>query len=370
MFGIIAGVLLAVLAASPAQAVDLGDLVETEFAYLLDDGPPGLAPAERLYLEGKWLAAAAEYEKTPKALRTPEIMDRIGTAYLYAGENAKARKAFRATLAAHKDDGYARVALLVVDLITARKSKKADIARDLTALRETYGGEGWYGRLMGLGLLRGGARDAALEYFKSAVEKDPRDYMSWFFIGIVHELRLDFDEAMEPYRKSVTANPIYAQAVNNLGYNYKERHYFSYARVHYERAIELDPTNAGYWYNVGNIYNHARMTREANDRYRRAASLDPKFHKAHYNLGKTSVRLGYLEEGVRELKAYTKLWKPFLSERDVPNPEDVEVMIEEAEDLIVERDAIAALDDPVEKAKREEQFQIRLQTFFGGDIGE
>jgi superkiller protein 3 len=293
------------------------------------------AQAEHYFLKGKWRKAAEAYGKLVREEPALEDLYRLAEAHMYSYYFDDAREVFEKVLSIKEDDPYAAISLA---MLKALRKKKTKGFKELRALSDKYGGDYRYWRAVGFAFFQKDQDRQAIKALKKAVKLNPRDYMSYFFMGLAYELHLDFDNAMKPYKKAVAINPIYAQAVNNLGYNYKERHYYTYAARMYEKAIELDPEHPGYYYNLGNVYNHWKMRREAFYMHSRAAELEPEFSKAHYNVGRNYVRFGFYEEGIRHLKLYIKYWRPNLSERDVPNPKVVKKMIKDVKAMMEDRE--------------------------------
>jgi len=287
--------------------------------------------AERHFLEGRWKLAVKEYEDAVRANPTAGALNRLGQAHFYAGDYEAAERAFREALGI-EENPESMIYLAMVEAATDKGKMGA-----LTALAEKYGESALLLRAAGVALLKHNDREGALGNLLSSAVKDPRDYMTHFYIGLIHERGHRYDEAIEAYKRSIELNPVFAQAINNLGYSYKERRYYTYAIEKYEEAISIDPENAGFHYNLGNALSHKGMAGEALDSYRRAVELDPGFAKAHYNLGRSYIGLGLLEDGIRELRLYIKHWDRALVEAGAPTPEAVREEIRLLDDMVRER---------------------------------
>lgn len=287
--------------------------------------------AEKYFLEGRWGKAIEEYGEANRESPSVKALNRLGEAYFYAGDLRASERSFRRALEM-EDNAESRIFLAMVEAVNDK-----DRIGDLAGLSEEYGESAFLLRAVGVALLKHGDRDGAMGNFLSAAVKDPEDYMTHFYIGLVLERRHLYDGAIKAYKRSVELNPAFAQAINNLGYCYKERRYYTYAIEKYEEAIAIEPDNAGYHYNLGNALTHKGRVREALDAYRRAVELDPAFAKAHYNLGRSYIGLDMLEEGVKELRLYLKHWDKSLTGTDAPSPGAVKSEIELLEGIIEER---------------------------------
>jgi superkiller protein 3 len=294
--------------------------------------------ADEYFLEGKWKKAITEYKSLIEGYPTAERINRLGEAYFYGNDFGAAEKTFKKSLDL-EDNAEARILLQMV--LAVRDKGKLD---DLKDLGKEYGKTALVLKSIGAAMLHHKKHDDALVYFQHAKAKDSGDYMTHFYIGLIHERKHRYDDCMPAYKESIRLNPRFAQAVNNLGYCYKERHYYTYAIQQYEEAVALEPDNANFHYNLGNAQAHKEMTMKALQSYKRAVELDPKFAKAHYNLGRSYIGIGMLEMGIKEFKLYLKYF-------------DKSVLAAGAPPRVVVRDEIRLLKDIIEEKKLEEELK-------------
>lgn len=275
------------------------------------------------FREGKWHKVIESYS----AIANPSEKEllRLSDVYIYSGNYSSAEE----TLQKIKENPDAKVSLM---MLKAMKKKK--YIKNLQDMLKTEGDNPRLYKAVGIAYMKNNIDEDALYYLYGATQKDPDDYMSYFYIGTIYENHLVFDLAIEAYKKAVEINPSFAQALNNLGYSYKERHYYTYAIEMYKRAIEIDPEDSGFYYNIGNAYMGKEMLKEAYESYKKAVELEPNFAKAHYNIGKSYIRMNMLEEAVKELTLYIKYWNPSIPPHDTPHPDKVEEEINELKELI------------------------------------
>ena len=82
----------------------------------------------------------------------------------------------------------------------------------------------------------------------------PREYRSadyYYILGIAHDEKGRYDQAIENYTKAVEKDPNYAAAYNKRGIIYIKRGQSELALADHEKAISLNPRNAEYYLNRG-----------------------------------------------------------------------------------------------------------------------
>jgi|GEM_PF-1045350 len=295
--------------------------------------------AGKYFTEGHWKKAVQEYKALSDEQPTVFNLNRLGLSNFYANNFVESQKAFERALKV-QDNEESEILLAMVKVVRNREK-----LADLLALSDKYGDSALLMRSVGAALLHHKEHDEALRYLKMAEALDPNDYMTKFYIGLVHERKFDYDACMEDYKQSIELNPRFAQAVNNLGYCYKERHYYTYAIIEYKAAIAISPDNAYFHYNLGNAQTHKGLIPEALQQYKRATELDPTFAKAHYNLGRSYIALDRLEDGIAQLKLYLKHYDKSLIGTDAPPPSSVRQEIKFLREEIRDRKNAAKEDE-------------------------
>jgi tetratricopeptide (TPR) repeat protein len=286
------------------------------FYVFVSPGSAELGQAEQYYLQGKWAKAVQEYMAVADEDLTVETLNKFGEAYYFSGDLSAAENAFKRAMAL-KDNPESAILIAMVHAV--RDKRKIS---DLQGLSDTYGESALLFKALGAAHLKHKDHSGAMGYLLLSVKKDPGDYMTHFYIGLVRERKHRYDSAIEAYKKSLKINPVFAQAVNNVGYCYKERRYYTYAIEMYKKAIDMEPDNASFHYNLGNALTHKKRVKEAFTEYVHAVELSPKFAKAHYNLGRSYIEMDMHEEGIKSLELYLKYWDKSLSGSDAP-PRDV-----------------------------------------------
>ena len=106
--------------------------------------------------------------------------------------------------------------------------------------------------------------DAALEYYKKAIDQAINKYDIYNAIGVVYDQKKEYDKAIENYTKAIELKNNFSNAYNNRGLSYYDQKKYDLAIKDFEKAISIDPKFAECYYNRGVVY--AEMKDEANSK--------------------------------------------------------------------------------------------------------
>lgn len=123
----------------------------------------------------------------------------------------------------------------------------------------------------------------AVDYYRAALAKAPKDSQLWNKIGITELLSQHYGEAKKYFERAIHLDRESADACNNLGVIfYLERKYKGAIRE-YEHAIQLQPSSASFYSNLGAAYFSKKEFEEATHAYNHALQLDPTVfeHSSH-----------------------------------------------------------------------------------------
>jgi tetratricopeptide (TPR) repeat protein len=118
--------------------------------------------------------------------------------------------------------------------------------------------------LIGRGLLAGNQREAALDFFRKAVELEPdtAEYVHWQ--GVAYWSLGKDDLERQSYYQTVQNHPDFVPSLVNLGHNYLESGDYNAALQYYERALQNDPHISEALYNSALAYQ--KLDNEAMER--------------------------------------------------------------------------------------------------------
>ena len=180
-----------------------------------------------------------------------------------------------------------------------------------------------------------GEDQRAIQYFKDAIEKDPKNTMAWNGLGYCHVGLNDPTAAISAYQQAIKTNPhdetLYLilgdyyfklgrhleaiesfQQVVHMKPDFEPAHFklgilysllgrFDDGTRFFNAVIRLNPDAAPAHFNVGIAYTQLGLYQEAIKAQKEVLRIDPEFAPAHNNLG---VVYGKLGETAAEIQAY------------------------------------------------------------------
>jgi len=179
---------------------------------------------------------------------------------------------------------------------TASESQKQEINREVKRNEDEFTAVQWNEK----GMERYNRKDyqGAIEYFRKAIELDPKYASPWNNMGGAYGALGDHNKEIEYCRKAIEIDPKDAYPWNNMGFAYNELGNYNMAIECYRKAIELDQKNAYPWNNMGVAYGELGDYNKAIGYYRKAIELDPKYATPWINMGFAYDKLGDYNKGI------------------------------------------------------------------------
>ena len=115
----------------------------------------------------------------------------------------------------------------------------------------------------------------AIDYFRAALAKKPKDALLVNKIGIVQLQIGRYSEARKTFETAIRFDRTYADAHNNLGVCHYLAKDYGRAIKEYRKAIKLQEESASFHNNLGAVYFAKRDFTKAMSSYARALQLDP-----------------------------------------------------------------------------------------------
>ena len=166
--------------------------------------------------------------------------------------------------------------------------------------------------------------DEALKSLTSLVEKDPKDYNAWMYLGTIHYSAKRNDDARAAYKKAIELKPDYFLANLNLGRLELSQKQYEPATAALLKAIEIDAASADANHLLGEAYLQNRKGSLAVGYLNKAIELAP-VEKAELHL-----RLAALYNGAGLKDRAALEYKSFLSKvKDHPDRAKFEQYVKE-----------------------------------------
>ena len=111
-----------------------------------------------------------------------------------------------------------------------------------------------------------------------------------------------FDAAIKYYKKALEIKPDYAEAYYNMGIALKDNGDLDAAINSYKKALEIKSDYVGAYFNTGNILKDTGDLEAAIDSYKKALEIKPDYAEAYNNIGLVLKDKGDLEEAINSYK--------------------------------------------------------------------
>lgn len=141
----------------------------------------------------------------------------------------------------------------------------------------------------------------AINYFKLAVEMNPKRDVFWYNKGLCHFEVHDLENELKSYEKAVEVNQANAMAWYNYGCVYHDLHKELLAMKCFERSAELNRNLVGAYFNTGTILGQMGQNYRALEYFRRVLELDNTDKEAIFNFA----------TGLMKTKQYTNACEAF-----------------------------------------------------------
>ena len=176
-----------------------------------------------------------------------------------------------------------------------------------------------------------------VEYLKKSIELDPRNKLSYKFLGSIYERKRQFEyarqwykkasledidnscefygfiantyfkqrrfeEAMNYYEKALKENKNYISAYYNIAEIYKEQSNFEKSEEYYKKAIEISPDYILPYYQIGNLYFENNEFTTAIEWYKKALNIEPNEETVNFYIGIAYKQLNEKEKAIEYLQ--------------------------------------------------------------------
>ena len=121
----------------------------------------------------------------------------------------------------------------------------------------------------------------ALDFYKTALDVDPKGLEAMYGIAMVEQNRRNLEEAKAYYRSILAIEPEYYTALYNQGYIklVYESEYDS-ATYFFQKTVDIEPLYTDAWFNLGLSEQARGKNREALKAFKETLKIDPDYEKA------------------------------------------------------------------------------------------
>jgi tetratricopeptide (TPR) repeat protein len=154
---------------------------------------------------------------------------------------------------------------------------------------------------------------ATEEKLRAWLVTHPNDPEVLFSLGLVKKRQGSYSEAEEFYRKAVELDPRFSEAFSNLGNVYLAKKQTSSAVASYQQAADLNPNQGAYYYNLYRAYSQETFLSGKTDKaFQRARQLDPELVDYYTSIDTPNRPPNLNRLVIDELITPRRLWNRFL----------------------------------------------------------
>ena len=216
--------------------------------------------------------------------------------------------ALRRYLAVHSDSDEA---LFLLGFVLHRENKASESLEIYTKAATLRAPTGDDLKIVGLDYILLNDYADAIKWLEKAVELDPKNKDSWYYLGRAYYSRSLLRESRRAFLAVLDLDPRDARAENNLGLILESEAKPNEAMEAYRKAMEWQEGSAHRseqpYLNLGNLLLELDRAAEAVAPLEKAVELGPNNASCHLKLGTAYVRANRMPEAQRELEKAERL---------------------------------------------------------------
>ena len=149
--------------------------------------------------------------------------------------------------------------------------------------------------------------DAAIDSYKKALKINPDYAQAYNNMGNALYDKGDLEESIESYKQALKINPDYADAYNNMGNALKDKGDLEASVESFKQALKINPDFAQAYYNMGNALNDKGDLEATIERFKQALKINPDYADAYNNMGIALNDKGDVESAIESYKQALKI---------------------------------------------------------------
>ena len=156
-----------------------------------------------------------------------------------------------------------------------------------------------------------GEDQKALQFFRQAIEKDPKNKMAWNGLGYCHVGLNNPQAAIQAYQQAIKADPNDEMLHYNLANYYIKLGHQQEAIDTYQNAISVNPSFEPAYFKLGVIYTQVGRLDEGKAAFENVIRLNPEAAPAYFNIAIAYTKLGHYHEAVKANKEVLRIKPDF-----------------------------------------------------------
>ena len=149
--------------------------------------------------------------------------------------------------------------------------------------------------------------EKAKNTYKKSSEINPHHSQSYLNLLYILKKMKKIDEMILECKKFIRLNPHDANLLNNFANGLQELHKYQEAEAIYKKALNLDPNLSDIYVNYGNLLQQLERNDEAQEKFTKAIKINPHHILAYNNLGNVYRKLCQPEKAQEAFETVIKL---------------------------------------------------------------
>jgi len=156
-----------------------------------------------------------------------------------------------------------------------------------------------------------GEDQKAIQFFRQAIEKDPKNTMAWNGLGYCHVGLNNPQAAIKAYQQAIKTDPTDAALHFNLADYYIKLGRQQEAIDSFQQVISLNPSSEPAYFRLGVIYTQLNRLAEGQAAFEKVIRLNPNAAPAFFNIGIAYAKLGRYHEAINANKEVLRIKPDF-----------------------------------------------------------
>jgi tetratricopeptide (TPR) repeat protein len=141
----------------------------------------------------------------------------------------------------------------------------------------------------------------------------PNDPEVLFSLGLAEKRQGRYPEAGEFFRRAIQEDPRFSEAVSNLGNVYLAQKQTTLAIASYQQAIGINPSRGAYYYNLWRAYSQeSYLSTKIDQTFQKAKQLDPELISYYTDIDSSNLNRLLIDETLTPLRFWKRFFGQFI----------------------------------------------------------